>query len=123
MANTYYPTGTTRVNGVAQSGQKVTGSVEFATVSTSVDIRPGAAASQAALDKLCEVMSMRGQPVIVGGVTGSSAPFGLKVMFEHAGTWSALSSPNDLSSVLAASQASGQGFTTGNTTITWSSTL
>ena len=122
MANTYYPTGTTCVNGVVQSGQKVTVR-RIATVFTSVDIRPALLLHRLHSTSFAEVMSMRGQPVIVGGVTGSSAPFGLKVMFEHAGTWSALSSPNDLASVLAASQASGQGFTTGNTTITWSSTL
>jgi len=66
---------------------------EFITIATAVDIRPnttaggGTATSQAALDKLIQVISLRGQPIIMGNVTGTASPFGLKLTIEHPYAW------------------------------------
>lgn len=85
--------GVAKINGHVVTGvENVTSNFEFITISTAVDIRTagqsgGSANSQKALDKLIEVVSQRGQPVIMGNVTGSSAPFGVIFASEHAGAW------------------------------------
>ena len=62
------------------------------TISTAVDIRTstqagGSVGSQANLDKLIQVVSERGQPVIMGNVGGSAAPFSLMLTIEHPYAW------------------------------------
>lgn len=94
--------GVLRPNWVSATGvETLTSHMEFITISTGVDIRTAAqnllvdptgaagALSQAALNKLLEIVSERGQPVIMGAVTGTSSPFGLFLATEHLG-WSAV---------------------------------
>ena len=62
-----------KVHGTSFPGEHLTGNMDFFTVYTTVNITPSAsadpaAASQVALDKLVETISMRAQPVIMGGV-------------------------------------------------------
>jgi hypothetical protein len=51
--------------------------------------------SQANLNKLLEIISLRGQPVVSGAVSGTTR-FGLFVATEHAGGWGNVVSPNTL---------------------------
>ena len=89
MADTLY--GVTKVNGFTATGiESLTSNFEFLTIATDVDIRTaanGSATSQAALDKLIQIVSERGQPVIMGNVTGTSAPFGIMLAIEHPYAW------------------------------------
>lgn len=100
MADTTY--GVLRPNWISSTGlEQLTSRMEFITISTGVDIRTaaqnpsgtadanGAIVSQLALNKLLEIVSERGQPVIMGSVTGTSAPFVLFLATEHLG-WSAV---------------------------------
>ena len=87
--------GVTKVNGATKTSLEALGSrQEFIAVTTSVDIRTatqsgGSAGSQAALDKLVEILSQRGQPVILGAVTGAG-PYVLKIVNEHYQGWGAV---------------------------------
>ena len=89
MADNAY--GVVKVNGFTATGyESLTSNFEFLTIATDVDIRTaavGSATSQAALDKLIQIVSERGQPVIMGSVTGSSAPFGVILAIEHPSAW------------------------------------
>ncbi len=83
---------------------------EYITVTTAIDIasavdtlsggsdsQPVVATSQAALNKLVEIISTRGQPVISGNVTGSG-PYSLYFVNEHgAGTMGAWGSVQGVS--------------------------
>lgn len=73
-----------KVNGKVSFGEHLTGNLQFYAVTTSVDITP--ATGQANLDKLVEVISTNGQPVIMGAVTGTG-PYVLKFAIEHTGAW------------------------------------
>jgi hypothetical protein len=82
---------------------------EFITIATNLDIRSladsgGTALSQSQLNKLIQVISERGQPVIMGDTTGTSSPFGIFVMSEHYPGWGAvdLAVPQALGTALAA---------------------
>lgn len=82
--------GTPAVNKHVATGiESVTSNFEYVTIQTNVDIRPastGSAYSQLALDKLVEIISLRGQPVIMGNVTGTG-PYTLMVATEHVSAW------------------------------------
>lgn len=75
-----------KINGKVFAGEFLTGNLQFYSVSTTVDIRGTTPASQAALDKLVEVISLNGQPVLLGGVSGTG-PYVLRFAVEHTGAW------------------------------------
>lgn len=106
--------GIARPNWLSNVGvETVTSNMEFITITTNIDIRPYAAAitasqtiaqatqSQLNLNKLLEIVSLRGQPVIMGAVTGTTR-LAIVLVTEHAGAWSNASSPNDLKSRIIA---------------------
>lgn len=68
---------TAKINGTVSPDQFLTGNLNFYTVRTTLDIRPSATRdindeAQVRLDKLVETISMRAQPIIMGGVTVST---------------------------------------------------
>jgi hypothetical protein len=80
---------TNKVNGHVASGEHLTSSIDYFTVSTTVDLAntaPIANNVQTALDKLIEIVAQRGQPVIQGAVSGTG-PYILKFATEHKGSW------------------------------------
>lgn len=113
-----------KVNGRAAGGDFLGKDLEYFTLTTAVDIRPGAvgSASQNALDKVVEVISLRGQPVLMGAVTGSG-PYVMRFALEHTAAWGpntlvAGAAVTSLVETLVAAQAAGMGFTSGNTSVT-----
>ena len=109
---------TNKVNGFSATGQHLTGSLNVFEVRTLLDIRPTGTAtytagvapsyqdtrdmdSQFRLDKLVETISLRGQPVILGGVvtstetsptdlpaaSGSVTVYSLRFAIEHDKSW------------------------------------
>lgn len=122
MADTLY--GVTKVNGAVAAGEHLTLTMDFWTLSTTVNILVssdasgnGNATTQAALNKLVEIISLRGQPVILSAPTGSG-PYVLKFAIEHAGSW-------DATSLVARIAADGvnYGFGTATTTATVASSM
>lgn len=86
--------GVARPNFVYNTGvQTLSTNMEFFTVSTKVDIRTaaqsgGSAQSQQNLNKLLEIVSLRGQPIIMGAVTvNGSSVYSIPLVTEHAGAW------------------------------------
>jgi hypothetical protein len=76
-----------KVNGhAATPSESLTSSIDYFTVSTPVNLTTTVANGVSALDKLVEIVSLRGQPVILGSVTGSG-PYVLKFATEHKGSW------------------------------------
>lgn len=85
---------------------------EYIALSTNIDIRSladagGSAASQANLNKLIQIVSERGQPIILGDVAVASGPpavYTLFVMNEHYNAWGSvdLAVPQALGTNLAA---------------------
>lgn len=75
-----------KVNGKAFAGEFLGANMQFFTVSTAVDISGSTPTSQAALDKLVEVISLNGQPVIMGAVTGTG-PYVMRFVIEHTNAW------------------------------------
>jgi hypothetical protein len=82
---------------------------EYIAIATNLDIRSladsgGSALSQSQLNKLIQIISERGQPVIMGATSGTSSPFGLFMMNEHASGWGSvdLAVPQALGTNLAA---------------------
>lgn len=109
-----------KVNGRSFPGNMLGGRPNYITLTTGVDIRPsdaagGSSASQARLDKVIEVISLRGQPVLFGGVTGSG-PYVMRFAVEHFGAWAVPAAMDDLVESLVA-HAPGMGFTGGNTSV------
>jgi hypothetical protein len=126
--------------------EAVTSNFEYITITTAVDIRPvatallagqtvaQATASQNNLNKLLEVVSLRGQPVIMGNVavnTPTSGLFQILLATEHAGGWFnvntaagglvGITAPNSLISRIVADGVNygfGVDTTTGNTAVT-----
>lgn len=70
-----------KVNGKAKAGEFLTGNLDFITISTD-----GAAANDlsAKLDKVVEVISLNGQPIIMGTAAADT----LKFANEHTEAWS-----------------------------------
>lgn len=75
-----------KVNGKVFAGEFLSGNLQFYSITTAVDISGAAPASQAALDKLVEVISLNGQPVILGAPTGTG-PYVLHFAVEHTNAW------------------------------------
>jgi hypothetical protein len=75
-----------KVNGKVFAGDFLGANLQFYAVTTSVDITGASAQSQAALDKLVEVISLNGQPVIMGAPTGTG-PYVLRFAVEHTNAW------------------------------------
>jgi hypothetical protein len=150
-----------QVNGHAVGGEHVTSNVDYFTITTGVDIvnnvtaagsldsldasygAPAGDASgtagnlQGALDKLVEIISQRGQPVIMAAPSGVVPSCVLKFMTEHRGSWNVTgtvagtngpaggtgdNSVGDLTNAIVAAGID-FGFTSGNTTVTISTTL
>jgi hypothetical protein len=91
--------GVVRPNYVYNTGvQNLSTNMEFFTVSTKVDIRTaaqsgGSTQSQMNLNKLLEIVSLRGQPIIMGAVTvNGSSVYSIPLVTEHAGAWANSSS-------------------------------
>jgi hypothetical protein len=154
---TDYLFGVARPNFVSNTGvEAITSNMEFYSVSTAIDIRTyvqgyaaavalltnptptqlataaaAATASQLALNKLIEIVSLRGQPVIMGAVTGTG-PYVISLVSEHAGGWFNASTAAVQTSILMPDARAGEdllarigmdginyGFTTSNTTVTF----
>lgn len=114
-----------KVNGRVFAGEFLGGNLQFYTLTTAVNILPrdvvnGDQASQDRMDKVVEIISLRGQPIIMGAPVreGSSPNFTyvFKFALEHTGAW-AVPSPNDLEGSLI-NLLPGMGFTSGNTDVT-----
>lgn len=84
--------GVTKVNGFTATGvENITSNFEFITINMTSDIRTagqsgGSPTSQANLDKLIQIVSERGQPVVMSNVTGSG-PYTILVIIEHPFAW------------------------------------
>jgi hypothetical protein len=91
--------GQLRPNWTSNTGfEAVSSNMEFITIQTLIDIRTYsqnialgasavvATASQQNLNKLLEIVSLRGQPVVMGTVSAAS-PFIVLLATEHAGGW------------------------------------
>ncbi len=73
-----------KVNGKAKAGEFLTGNLDFITVATSANNGVGGVNNLAEkLDKVVEVISLNGQPIIMGTATASS----LKFANEHTEAW------------------------------------
>jgi hypothetical protein len=94
--------GVARPNYLTNLGvETVTSNMEFISISTGVDIRTyaqnitagntvnQATQSQLNLNKLIEIVSLRGQPIIIGNVvtSHSNAYFTITFVTEHVGAW------------------------------------
>lgn len=80
---------TTKVNGLFPivGTEALTKNLQFYEVSVTEDIRPAQGAAEAArLNKLIEVISTNGQPIIMGAITGTG-PYVLKFAVEHENSW------------------------------------
>lgn len=75
-----------KTNGKVFAGDFLGANLQFYAITTSVDITGASAQSQAALDKLVEVISLNGQPVIMGAPTGTG-PYVLRFAVEHTNAW------------------------------------
>jgi hypothetical protein len=78
----------------ASNDQALVIGLDFWTLNTSVNILTstqvgGSATSQAALNKLVEIISLNGQPVILNNPTGSAGTYSLLFAIEHPGSWTA----------------------------------
>jgi hypothetical protein len=115
-----------KVNGHAFAGEHLTSNIDYFTVSTPVNLTAAVANGISALDKLVEVVSLRGQPVIMGAVTGTG-PYVLKFATEHKGSWNVSGdqvTDNSAADLKAAIIAHGVGFGfDANTTVTVSASL
>lgn len=107
-----------KVHGAVAAGEKLGRNLQFFEIATDVDIRTGNAVTQANLDKLVEVISLNGQPVILGAPTEDSGTYTMKFATEHYGAWTAAT----LEAAIVA-HAGHLGFTANGTTITITDTL
>lgn len=83
-----------KVNGRVAAGEFIGRNLDFFTFSSTVSIMPlsggGNAVTQAAFDKLVEVVSLRGQPIILGApYSAGGGQFAVKFATEHTGHWTA----------------------------------
>jgi hypothetical protein len=92
MADTLF--GVEKVHGFTTTAVETLGShQEIIVIETNVDIRAasqsgGSATSQANLDKLIQIVSERGQPVILGSVgAGATSTYGVVMLNEHYNAW------------------------------------
>lgn len=75
-----------KVNGKAFAGEFLGANLQFYTLTTAVDLRGATPTSQANLDKVIEVISLNGQPVLLGGV-GGTGPYVMVFAIEHTNAW------------------------------------
>ena len=94
--------GVEKVHGfTATEYESLTSNFEFIEITTATDIRPNTVAgggdetSQAAFDKLIQIVSERGQPVIMGGVTGGG-PYVVVLAIEHPHAWQCVEGVDDV---------------------------
>lgn len=84
-----------KVNGASVAGEHLGRNLDFFVLSSTTNILPlsasGTATSQKALDKLVEVISLNGQPVILGTPYLSGSDYIVKFATEHTGAWTAAS--------------------------------
>lgn len=106
-----------KVHGAVAAGEMLGRNLDFYTLETDQDILAVAGDSQKRLDKLVEVISLRGQPIIMGAPSGSG-PYTFKFAIEHAGAWTAATLKTAI-----VDHAGHLGFTAGGLTITISDTL
>lgn len=82
-----------KVNGNTVAGEALGRNLDFFVLSSTTNILPlsasGNATSQKALDKLVEVISLNGQPVILGTPYASGSDYVVKFATEHTGAWTA----------------------------------
>lgn len=83
-----------KVNGRTVTGTEAIGrSFDFFVFSSPVNILPisegGDATSQKALDKLIEIISLNGQPIITGTPYLDGSDYKFKFATEHTGAWTA----------------------------------
>jgi len=109
-----------KVNGHFVPGETLSSDNEFFEIRTSVNIlvhsgSTGSDTTQKALDKLVEVISLRGQPVIAGSpyLDSEDSKYVFKFTTEHAGSWDA--TPTLLESIVE--HAGSHGFAANNTTV------
>ncbi len=81
-----------KVNGRVSAGEFLGRNMEFYTVVLdTIDCRSiadgGDAASQAKLDKIVEIVSMNGQPILMGAVGYASTDSTLRFAIEHKDAW------------------------------------
>src|ERR1044072_7721311 len=127
MADAQY--GVTKVNGFVATGvENLTSNFEFITSQMrGTDIRPAAnggnATSQACLDKLIQIVSERGQPVIMGGVSGGSHDT-IILAIEHPHAWQCIDGDTN-NKLQARINSDGQNYWSSslNATITFSDVL
>jgi hypothetical protein len=107
-----------KVNGHVLAGESLTGNIDFFTLTTSVNIlasdNGGNPASQARLDKLVEVISLRGQPIIMGTPFTASSNYVFKFAIEHTGAWEGVT-PSLVNAIEL--HAGHLGFTASNTSV------
>lgn len=73
-----------KVNGKAKAGEFLTGNLDFITIATSANNGVGGVNNLAEkLDKVVEVISLNGQPIIMGTATNAA----LKFANEHTEAW------------------------------------
>ena len=89
---TDYAFGVAKVNGFTATGyESLTSNFEFITIELANDLRTvaqgGSSSSQAALDKLIQIVSERGQPIIMGSVGWSSPNSTVILAIEHPYAW------------------------------------
>lgn len=107
---------TQKVNGHVAAGAHLGAALDFYTVTTTVDltVAPNGVFATG-LDKLIEVISLRGQPVIMAVSAGANSSTVVKFAIEHTQAWE-VATPNLINSIVAHAGAV-YGFTTGNTTV------
>lgn len=92
----------TKVNGAVGAGESLGRDLDFFVFAGPVNIlvngdlqgngnaaNTGTTASQAKLDKLVEVISLRGQPIIRAKPTTDGTTYTMKFATEHTGAWTA----------------------------------
>lgn len=76
-----------KVHGKVFAGEFLTGNLQFYSIATATDITGASPTSQKALDKVVEVISLNGQPVIMGAPVLDGGDYVFKFAIEHVGAW------------------------------------
>lgn len=105
-----------KVHGTSFGGEHLSLNLDFYTITTAVNILATTFGdvNQIALDRLVEIVSINGQPVIMTPPSLNAGVYTLKFAIEHTGAW--IDAPTLLAAIKANSPAS-MGFT-GDTTMT-----
>lgn len=111
-----------KVNGHAFSGEHLTSNIDYFTVTTDVNLTTAVSTGLSNLDKFVEIIATRGQPVIMGAVTGSG-PYVLKFATEHKGSWNVTGSQSVDNSAADLKAAIDAVFDTATTSVVLSANL